>query len=208
MKVEDKKKNAEFNDEEKKTLSEYVTDYSGNIFVLKNLPEIVKGALFSRYSRSSKSLRRILIDEFVGRELEKADAFYERVLIGYGDDSIAELAGTHIALENVSILATKYLEDSRIGISPLEKSTRYVYFDKKINGDWLYLKEEKIMDSKFGDEYIKACNFLFERYSELIPKISKYIMEKNPQGEGISERAYSSTIRATSRITPGKRGSG
>src|SRR5947209_4679455 len=119
----------------------------GRVFALKNLPEVVKGALFSRYSRTEKSLRRVLLDEFIdepatglgGRGAKAADAlvaadraeeFYQRVLVGYGDDSVAELAGAHLAIEGVSTLAAKALEDSRIGISPLEKSTRYVRFDR------------------------------------------------------------------------------
>ena len=151
----------EFSDKEKTLLKPFVSNLDKDVFVLKNLPEVVKGALFSKYSRSSKSLRQVLLKDFIlSKELdfedlikslpkeggesavatEKAEAFYDRVLVGYGDDSVAELAGAHIALENISIVATKILEDARIGLSPLEKSTRYVYFDKKKDGEWLYYK--------------------------------------------------------------------
>ena len=114
------------------------------------LPQEVAGALFSRYSRSSKSLRRTFLDEFLGdpelglkdllggqpvsddsAALKKARAFYDRVLVGYGDDSVAQLGGAHIACENISNVAAKLIEDARIGIAPLEKSTRYVRFDQK-----------------------------------------------------------------------------
>jgi thymidylate synthase ThyX len=180
-----------------------------------NLPEAVKGALFSRYSRSSKSLRRVLLDEFIlnpesgfgamvgearGESqivaTRKAEDFYDRVLVGYGDDSVAELGGAHLAAENISNLATKFMQDARIGISPLEKSTRYVYFDKKEGGKYAYLREERIMQSKFADEYLHACDTLFGAYASLIPQVAKIEEEKNPRAPDVSERAYAASIRA------------
>ena len=182
-----------------------------------NLPEAVKGALFSRYSRSTKSLRRVLLDEFIlnpesgfdaivgemksrGESqivaTKKAEDFYDRVLVGYGDDSVAELGGAHLAAENITMLAVKFMQDARIGISPLEKSTRYVYFDQKVDGKYRFLREEKIMSSKFADEYVRACDLLFDTYSSLIAKLTKIEEEKNPRAEDVSERAYAATIRA------------
>src|ERR1700674_1379754 len=140
---------SEFNPGDASLLSRYFTNLDRPVFALRNLPEVVKGALFSRYSRTEKSLRRVLLDEFINEPdsgfdhlagapagaddmvaVRRAEEFYERVLVGYGDDSVAELAGAHVAVERVSTLAAKALEDSRIGISPLEKSTRYVRFDR------------------------------------------------------------------------------
>ena len=198
-----------FTEEEKKLLSKYITNVDSDIFALKNLPEVVKGALFSRYSRSSKSLKRLLLDEFINSEYsfvdsaydntinsKKAEEFYDRVLVGYGDDSVAELAFSHVALENVSIIASKFLEDARIGISPLEKSTRYVYFDKKQNGKYLYYEEPTIMSSAYEKEYSDLMNHLFDLYSSLIKDMKDYMKEKFPKPENISDRAYNSTIRA------------
>ncbi len=188
----------------------------GDIFVLTNLPEVVKGALFSRYSRSPKSLRRVLLDEFIKDEktgfreivarsegmgesqlvaTKKAEDFYDRVLVGFGDDSVAELGGCHVACENVSNIASKALEDSRVGISPLEKSTRYVYFDEKVDGKYRYFADGEIKDSKHSDLYIKTCDSLFDSYSRLIPQATKWLTEKYTKGEE-SGRAYNSTIRA------------
>lgn len=207
-----------FNDEERKLLMPYFSNMDKPVFVLTNLPEVVKGALFSRYSRSSKSLRRVLLEEFMlskelglkdllsrgdisqgkdGRvQTGKAEEFYERVLVGYGDDSVAELAGAHIAIEDVSILATKVLEDARLGLSPLEKSTRYVYFDNKRDGRWLYLREKRLMESEFAQTYTDSCDFCFETYARLVPKVSDYVMEREPNDGKASERAYKATIRA------------
>ncbi|MBU0532430.1 FAD-dependent thymidylate synthase [Candidatus Micrarchaeota archaeon] len=202
-----------FTEEERRLLAPFMTNLDKPIFVLVNLPEVVKGALFSRYSRTSKSVREVLLKEFLqSQELglqnlvnsqesivqtKKAEEFYDRVLVGYGDDSVAELAGAHIALEEISIIATKIVEDARIGLSPLEKSTRYVYFDKKReDGTWPYYREKRIMGSEFADIYTKTCDLCFERYAELIPKISAFVMESEPKNEQTSERAYQSTIRA------------
>src|SRR5260370_455019 len=143
----------EFTSAESKVLSRYFTNLDRRVFALRNLPEVVKGALFSRYSRTEKSLRRVLLEEFINEPdsgfegltgnpidsddmvaIRHAEEFYERVLVGYGDDSVAELAGAHVAVERTSTLAAKALEDSRIGISPLEKSTRYVRFDRPVPG--------------------------------------------------------------------------
>jgi thymidylate synthase ThyX len=205
----------EFSEEEKKILEPFMTNLDKPVFVLVNLPEVVKGALFSRYSRSARSLRKVLLKEFMqsdeidmsglvgsvardtGIRTKKAEEFYDRILVGYGDDSVAELAGAHIALEEISIIATKLVEDARIGLSPLEKSTRYVYFDKKRDdGTWPYLREKTLMGSEFADIYTKSCDLCFGTYADLIPRISKWVMEREPMDKETSERAYNSTVRA------------
>ena len=177
---------AEFTSEERARLAPFFTNLDRSTFGLK-LPQEVAGALFSRYSRSAKSLRRTFLDEFLGdpelglkdllgaqtstsddsAALTKARAFYERVLVGYGDDSVAQLGGAHLACENISNVAVKFLEDARIGIAPLEKSTRYVRFDQKdAAGDYLFSREPKIMASRHRDAYLEVMNLLFETYSK------------------------------------------
>ncbi len=202
----------EFSDEEKRLLAPFVSNLERSVFVLRNLPEVVKGALFSRYSRSAKSLRRTLLDEFVKNKdigfepggpgfegvvaTEKAEAFYDRVLLGYGDDSVAELAGAHIALEDISIIATKAVEDARIGLSPLEKSTRYVYFDQKgSDGRWRYYSDAQL---EAFDKYAETCDLLFETYARFIPKISKYVSGRLGEEEkkGLSDRAVEAVVRS------------
>ncbi len=189
------------------------------VFVLKNLPEVVKGALFARYSRSPKSLRRLLLDEFIRDEtlgfkeivnyqesqganqedaIQKAEEFYDRMLIQFGHDSVAELGGAHIALEDISIIGTKFVEESRIGLSPLEKSTRYVWFDDKVDGKYKYYQDPVIMSSQFADDYVEACDLLFDTYSKLIEPMKKFVKERYPQEKDVSDRAYESTIRAKS----------
>jgi thymidylate synthase ThyX len=177
---------AEFTREEQARLAPFFTNLDRSTFGLK-LPQEVAGALFSRYSRSTKSLRRTFLDEFLGdpelglsdllggespasndsAALKRARAFYERVLVGYGDDSVAQLGGAHLACENISNVAAKLLEDARIGIAPLEKSTRYVRFDQKdAAGNYLFYREPKIMASRHRDAYLETMNLLFDTYSQ------------------------------------------
>jgi thymidylate synthase ThyX len=191
---------AEFSAEEQKHLAPFFTNLERSTFGLK-LPQEVAGALFSRYSRSTKSLRRTFLDEFLGdpelalkdllggqipvnddsAALKKARAFYERVLVGYGDDSVAQLGGAHIACENVSNVAAKLLEDARIGIAPLEKSTRYVRFDQKDGaGNYLFYREPKIMASRHRDAYVEAMNLLFDTYSRQVEPMLDYVARSLP----------------------------
>lgn len=211
----------EFTDAERKILEKYVTNTTGSIFVLRNLPEVIKGALFSRYSRSTLGLRTLLLREFIDNNeeaafktivglsqeeegepvqqieaIKKAQNFYDRILDGYGDDSIGELGGAHIAIENITMLAAKVIEDCRIGGSPLEKSTRYIYFDQQVKGEYLFYREPVLMTSAFRDLYQSTCNMLFETYSRLIPPLTKWMEEKFLREPHVSERAYAATIRA------------
>jgi thymidylate synthase ThyX len=188
---------------EGKSLTPFFTNLNEPVFGLK-LPQEVAGALFSRYSRSTKSLRRTFLDEFLGDPelalgevlgeptpvsdesvaLKKARAFYDRVLVGYGDDSVAQLGGAHIACEAISNVAAKILEDARIGIAPLEKSTRYVRFDQKDeNGDYLFYREPRIMASPYRAEYLELMNLLFETYSKQIEPMIEFVKRSLPVEE-------------------------
>lgn len=211
----------DFNESQLKVLERYVTNTTSHIFVLRNLPEVIKGALFSRYSRSILGLRALLLKEFISNDEEaafsqilgssptssgasedqqaaiiKAQNFYDRILDGYGDDSIGELGGAHTAIENVSMLAAKYIEDARIGGSPLEKSTRYIYFDQKVNGEYLFYREPILMTSAYRDSFVNTCNMLFDTYSRLIGPLTEMIEEKLPKDPNISKAAYTAALRA------------
>jgi thymidylate synthase ThyX len=211
----------EFTESQFQILKRYVTNTSSNVFALRNLPEVIKGALFSRYSRSSLGLRSLLLKDFILNEetafatitgvedpideeerqdqitaIKKAQNFYDRILDGYGDDSIGELGGAHLAVENISMLAAKVVEDSRIGGSPLEKSTRYIYFDQKIDGEYLFYREPVIMTSAYRDIYLETCNHLFDTYSQLIAPLTELMEKKFPKEQEISKVAYTAALRA------------
>lgn len=207
----------EFSESQVKILKHFVTNIDSNVFVLRNLPEVIKGALFSRYSRSSLGLRSLLLKEFILNEetafqaitgqsgdeigdqvaaIHKAQNFYDRILDGYGDDSIGELGGAHLAIENISMIGAKAIEDCRIGGSPLEKSTRYIYFDQKVNGEFLFYKEPVLMTSAYRDLYLDTCNMLFETYSKLILPMTELMEEKFPKDDDTSKVAYGAALRA------------
>ena len=209
----------EFSEGQIKTLEHFVTNTSSNVFVLKNLPEVIKGALFSRYSRSTLGLRTLLLKEFIlntdtafaaitgdvaqggssqeqTMAIQKAQNFYDRILDGYGDDSIGELGGAHLALENISMLGAKAIEDCRIGGSPLEKSTRYIYFDQKIGGQYQFYREPILMTSAYKDLFLDTCNNLFDTYSKLIPPLTAQIELGFPKDPLISKAAYTAALRA------------
>ena len=202
----------EFDAAERQLLARYFTNLDRPVFALRNLPEVVKGALFSRYSRTEKSLRRVLLDEFINQPdsgfealagapqqaddmvaVRRAEEFYERVLVGYGDDSVAELAGAHVAVERTSTLAAKALEDSRIGLSPLEKSTRYVRFDRPgPDGRFLYRRGPELDHPA----YEPAADALFNAYSSMIEPLTQAIREQYPIEPGETDRAWKSATRA------------
>ena len=205
----------EFSESQIKILEHFVTNTTSNVFVLRNLPEVIKGALFSRYSRSSLGLRSLLLKDFILNEetafesiagcgtkddqlaaIHKAQNFYDRILDGYGDDSIGELGGAHLAIENVSMLAAKVIEDCRIGGSFLEKSTRYIYFDQKVEGEYLFYKEPVLMTSAYKELYVDTCNHLFDTYSKLIAPMTDLMEEKFPKDEHSSKVAYGAALRA------------
>lgn len=167
----------DFTEAEKKILKNYVTDTEGDIYAIKNLSGIV-GAVYARYSRARTGFRETLLKEFVKEgnlNPEKADKLIQRVLIQFGDDSVGELEGGHVAFENISMIATKEIEDRRIGGSPIEKSTRYVWFDQKDKqGNYPYVKVPEIMSSKYANKYIKVMNFIFDTYVELIKPMQNY----------------------------------
>ncbi len=207
----------DFTEIQKKLLEHFVTNTQENIFVLRNLPEVIKGALFSRYSRSNLGLRSLLLKDFILNEesafhsllekpegeaekqlvaMKKAQNFYDRILDGYGDDSIGELGGAHLALENISMLAAKAIEDCRIGGSPLEKSTRYVYFDQKVQGEYQCYREPILMASAYRDMYNDMCNELFVTYGNLLSPVTEIIEKKFPKDLEVSKVAYTAALRA------------
>lgn len=204
-------------EQEKELVKPFFSNVDKHIFALLNLPEVIKGTLFSRYSRSDKSARRLLLDEFIPNKeiLEviqsnlsenrqpqdavakaKAEDFYQRVLVGYGDDSVAELASTHLACENISSLAADAITDSRIGFSYLEKSARYIPFDKKVDGKYLWYRAPSLMESRHGDAYERTMDMLFDNYCKWLPIVISYAKENNPRTEDTTPRAYENAMRA------------
>lgn len=168
-----------FSKSEEKILLNHFSNANDSVFAVTTPQQVDRGALMSRYSRTDKSMRRVFLDEFLANQ-KRGEEFYNRVLIEYGDDSVAELGAAQIAIEGLSNIAVKKIEDRRIGLSYLEKSSRYVAWDKKENGKYKFYRDTCIMNSKLADNYLEACNLDFEVYSKNIEPMIKYVREKYP----------------------------
>ena len=200
-----------FTSDEEAVLRRYVTNLDQPVFALVNLPEVVKGALFARYSRSPKSLRRLFLDEFVGDldvagdagidatvGLERAEQLYEKVFVEYGDDSVAQLGGVHLACEQSSNVLSKVLEWGRL-MSYLEQSTRYISYNQRLaNGLYRYFRPPEILDSPHGARFVGEMDRIFDTYGALLPRMQAWIVERFPQQAGHSDFVYRQAIRAKS----------
>src|SRR5216117_1272624 len=195
----------QFSPEERATLSPYFTNLDGPVFALVNLPEVVKGALFARYSRSPKSLRRLFLDEFLTSgtlagapaapfDTKRADELYGRMFFEYGDDSVAQLGGVHLACEGASNILTKVLEWRRLA-AYLEQSTRYVPYDDLVDGRYRYhVPREREGDLR--SRYVGTLDAMFDTYRELLPILRQHFSDRVPRDAQTSDAAYRMSIRA------------
>ncbi len=198
----------EFSSAESDVLRRYFTNLDQPVFALVNLPEVVKGALFARYSRSPKSLRRLFLDEFVGEldiegdatidatiGLDRAEELYEKVFVEYGDDSVAQLGGVHLACEQASNLLTKVLEWGRLA-SYLEQSTRYIAYDSRVDGRYRYYRDPEILSSEVGTRYVGDMDRLFDAYARLAPVVEDHVRKSTPKSAGDSDFIYRQAVKA------------
>ena len=198
-----------FSDEESDILRRYVTNLDRPVFALVNLPEVVKGALFARYSRSHKSLRRLFLDEFVGEldisgdagvdatvGLRRAEELYERVFFEYGDDSVAQLGGVHLACEQASNVLTKVLEWGRL-MAYLEQSTRYIAYNQRLStGHYRYFRDPGLLDSPLGARYVGDMDRMFDTYGELLEDAQAWLATRHPRQPGDSDFVHRQAVRA------------
>jgi thymidylate synthase ThyX len=192
-----------FTAEEQRLLAPHVTNLDLPAFGLTNLPQITAAALFARYSRSSKSLRRLLLDEFLGDGVvvdvtadagrARASDLFGRVLAAYGDDSVAQLAGVHLACEQVSQPLAKVIEWGRLG-AYLEQSTRYIPYTDRRDGHYRYIRDSEVLTSPFASTYVRAMDGLFDTYAALREPLSAHLDETlDPEPD---EQARKRAIRA------------
>src|SRR3954451_9345545 len=190
-----------FTESERARLAPHFTNLDRPVFALVNLPETVKGALFARYSRYPGTLRRLFLDEFadslpvvsadITGEGERAAELYERIFVGYGDDSVAQLGGAHVACEWVSNILTKKLQRPRLA-AYLEQSTRYIAYDAPMpGGGYRYYR-----DPELGPEYEAAMDALFGAYAEALPRVRAWVDESYPRTEGEATAARARAVNA------------
>jgi thymidylate synthase ThyX len=192
-----------FTEEERRRLEPHFTNLDRPVFALVNLPETVKGAMFARYSRYPGTLRRLFLDEFAdslpelpatfeGAEGKRAAELYERVFLEYGDDSVAQLGGAHIACEWTSNILTKLLQRPRLA-SYLEQSTRYIAYDRPMSdgGGYRYYR-----DPSLGPDYALAMDRLFEIYSQSLPRVREWVASTFPSPPAGGEAAHRRAVNA------------
>jgi len=203
-----------FTAEEASVLERFFTNTTEPVFGLINLPEVVKGALFARYSRSPKSVRRLFLDEFYDApevgirtisaglpggdgaiRLQRAEDLYHRVFTQYGDDSVAQLGGVHLACEQASNVLTKVLEWGRLA-AYLEQSTRYMFYDQRLGDRYRYVVPPEVAISPLADDYAATMEHLFDAYAGLTKTMTAYYQSLFPKADGDSDFVYRSTIRA------------
>ncbi|HYL72088.1 MAG TPA: FAD-dependent thymidylate synthase, partial [Candidatus Dormibacteraeota bacterium] len=195
-----------FSDEERAVLSPYVTDVEGPVFALTGLPQVTCAALFARYSRSAKSLRRLLLDEFltdrgIPRDVNgdagraRASDLFGRVLAEYGDDSVAQLGGVHVACEQVSQPLAKAIEWGRLS-AYLEQSTRYIPYTDKRDGAYRYHRDPELMRSTHAESYAAAMDGLFDAYCAMLDPLRAHLDTVLPSEEDVAARRRA--IRALS----------
>jgi thymidylate synthase ThyX len=195
----------DFTPDERAVLERHFTNLEGPVFALVNLPEAVKGAMFARYSRTTKSLRRLFLDEFAedvdgGGELTsmgraRAERLYENVFVEYGDDSVAQLGGVHVACEQSSQLLAKALEWGRLA-AYLEQSTRYMRYDDRPGGRWRASVPAELEGGPLADRYAVFLDEVFGLYGEMYGPMEAYFKERFPKQEGDSDFVYRQTILA------------
>lgn len=197
---------SEFTPDEQRALAPYFSNLTGPVFALTNLPDTVKGALFSRYSRSAKSLRRLFLDEFLGDlqgaavsdsqvGVARAEKLYAKVFSEYGDDSVAQLGGVHLACEGVSNVLTKVLEWGRL-MAYLEQSTRYVPYTDRPGGLWKYHVPKELEGTPLLARYRATLDRTFEIYARWIEPMQEHFRARFPKDPSDSDGVYRAAIRA------------
>jgi thymidylate synthase ThyX len=193
-----------FTEAERERLRPHFTNLNRPVFALVNLPETVKAALFARYSRYPGTLRRLFLEEFAddlppagssaeAGEGRRAAQLYERIFLGYGDDSVAQLGGAHLACEWVSNVLTKVLQRPRLG-AYLEQSTRYIPYDGPMPdppGGYRYYR-----DASLGPAYETAMDALFGIYSDALPRVCAWAETEFPRAGDEPAAAHARAIKA------------
>ena len=222
----------DWTDAERELLAPFFSNLDGPVFVIKNMPEEVVAAISSRVSRAEASIRRVFWKEYIqpilatggddGAEMirsiqhlrkggmekvangERARTFFRTWLAQYGDDSIAEMGNLHLGIEGISQIAVKEVEDVRIGLSPIEKSSRYVKFGEKVDDEYKYVTPQEIsvlgpppgMEQPASEIYTELVDLLYDTYVGQNPELAERLKSLFPKGDDESQAAWRNTLRA------------
>lgn len=177
-------------------LQDAVTDVDGPVYATKGkLPSLTAAAAMARLSRRGDDMRVTILDEFAESIGTKDDKLIQRVITAYGDDSVQQLVGQHIVVENASNLLTKKLEWGRLA-AYLEQSTRYIYYDQKDpQGNYKYYVPTNFKKS-IRKEYVMHMDTLFDIYSDMVRKLTEYVREQSGTPENERDIAWKGATRA------------
>ena len=164
-------------------LNKIVTDAKGPVYAFTNeVSPLFAAAAMARLSRRGSDLREIFLDEFAAAGEDGAEGLIDRVVTGYGDDSVQQLITVATVVEGASNLLTKKIERSRLA-SYLEQSTRYIYYDQKdANGAYKYFTPSDLPDT-LAATYRSSLDRIFDLYSEIVRGTTEYVQKKNPAPE-------------------------
>ena len=192
-----KNKNGSFTitDAGKAWLEEAVTNVDGPVYAAKSkLPSLTAAAAMARLSRRGDDMRVTILDEFAGK-VEKDDKLIQRVITAYGDDSVQQLVGQHVVVEDASNLLTKKLEWGRMA-AYLEQSTRYIYYDQKNSaGKYKYFVPKNLKKSVKHD-YIMHMDAIFDLYSGMVRKLTEYVRQHSDVPPEERDGAWNGATRA------------
>lgn len=176
-------------------LESSVTDVTGNVYAFtENLGPTMISAAMARLSRRGDDMRITILDEFAGKA-SKDEKLLQRVITAYGDDSVQQLVGTHLVVENASNLLTKKLEWGRLA-AYLEQSTRYIFFDQKDSDDnYKYLVPDHF-DPGVKENYITSMDQIFDKYSEMVRKLTDYVRANSDTPKDEQDVAWKGATRA------------
>ena len=176
-------------------LSDAVTSVDGNVYAFTDkLSPITIAAAMARLSRRGDDMRITILDEFAA-QMGKDEKLLQRVITAYGDDSVQQLAGMHLVVENGSQLLTKKLQWGRLA-AYLEQSTRYIYYDQKdAAGKYKYFVPDNL-DKRTKQLYCDALDHIFTLYSQMVHKLTSYVQEHSDVPEAERDGAWKGATRA------------
>jgi dTMP kinase len=191
----DKSGNYKITPDGKDFLSDVITNVEDDVYAFTDkLSPTTIAAAMARLSRRGDDMRITILDEFA-KNLGKDEKLLQRVITAYGDDSVQQLVGEHIVVENASNLLTKKLEWGRLA-SYLEQSTRYIYFDQKDSkGRYKYLIP-KYLPKSLKQKYKTIMDDIFDNYSDMVRKITDYVRQNSTVPEKERDIAFNGATRA------------
>jgi len=171
-----------------KHLDEVVTSSDGPVYAFYGKANpLMAAAAMARLSRRGSDLREIYLDEFAASDESSAEGLIQRVVTAFGDDSVQQLIGLHVVVEDASNYLTKLLEWGRFA-AYLEQSTRYIYYDEKNSkGEFKYYTPTNL-DKKTLAAYKKTHDKIFTIYSKMVHDMTAFVRKKVPEPENPREK--------------------